>query len=185
MRNDLECTLFDEDVILSRLDQLAATITDDYRGKPLTVLAILHGSLVFMADLLRRIPLPLQLSCVQAASYGNATVSSGVVQLGQLERELLDGRHVLLLDDILDSGLTLASVIEAVTNKAEPASVRACVLLAKRKLREQEVSADYIAFEIGDEFVVGYGLDYGGHYRNLPCIGILKNEVLAAATLGE
>ncbi len=180
MRDDLERVLFHEDEIEQRLDELAATITSDFAGKPLTVLAILHGSLIFMADLLRRIPLPLKISCVQAASYGHATESSGEVRLGNLERELLDARHVLLLDDILDSGLTQATVHAEVSRVAEPIEIKSCVLLNKRRTRVREFTPDYFAFEIENEFVVGYGLDFAGHYRNLPCIGILKGEVLAS-----
>lgn len=179
--DDLDRVLFHEGEIHRRLDELAERITADFRGKPLTVLAILNGSLVFMADLLRRIPLPLQLGCVSAASYHGGVESSGVLELGGLDRRVVDGRHVLLLDDILDSGLTLSGVAGRIREESDPLEIRSCVLLAKRKERPVEVAADYVAFEIRDEFVVGYGLDFAERYRNLPCVGVLRADVIAAA----
>lgn len=180
MLDDLEKVLFHESTILARLDELAAEITRDYRGKPLTVLAVLHGSLVFLADLLRRIPLPLEISCVVASSYHGGTQSTGSVRLSGLDIDRLQGRHVLILDDILDSGLTLDAICSEVMAQARPLDTRICVLLAKRKVRACAIKADYAAFEIGDEFVVGYGLDFAERYRNLPCIGILRQDVAAS-----
>ncbi len=182
MYDDLERVLFDEARILSRLDELANEIVRDYTGKPLTVLAVLHGSLVFMADLLRRVPLPLELACIVASSYQGGTKTTGHVALGGLDVNRLQGRHVLVLDDILDTGLTLNRVAREVSAQPGVLDVRVCVLLAKRKRRECAVKADYVAFEIEDEFVVGYGLDYAERYRNLPCIGVLSKNVIGRST---
>lgn len=185
MYDDLERVLFDESTILARLDEMADEITRDYRGKPFTVLAVLHGSLVFMADLLRRIPLPLELACIVASSYRGGTTSTGKVELGGFDYSRLNGRHVLVLDDILDSGLTLDTLTRDLKASARPIDVRVCVLLSKRKYRERNLTADYVAFEIEDEFVVGYGLDFAERYRNLPCIGILDQRVANATKVTQ
>jgi hypoxanthine phosphoribosyltransferase len=174
MQSDLKSVLYRESEIAARLDQLAVQITADYSGKELTVLAILNGSLIFMADLLRRIPLPLQLDCLRVKSYYGGTVSSGRVQFDPTALPLVQGRHVLLLDDILDSGNTLAAIVETVRLEVKPLSVKSCVLLRKKKKRTVSIEADYVGFDINDEFVVGYGLDYQERYRNLPLIGVLK-----------
>jgi hypoxanthine phosphoribosyltransferase len=174
MRSHLKKVLFHEEEIAARLDQLADAITEDYRGKELSVLAVLNGSLIFMADLLRRIPLPLRLDCIQVKSYHGGTVSSGIVEFDRAGLPDIDGRHVLLLDDILDSGRTLATIIEAIRRFARPESLKSCVLLRKLKERSRPIEADYVGFDIEDQFVVGYGLDYQGQYRNLPLIGILE-----------
>ena len=174
MQGDLERVIFREEEIAARLDQLAVQITEDYRGKDLTVLAILNGSLIFMSDLLRRIPLPLQLDCLRVKSYFGGTVSSGRVQFDHAALPQVQDRHVLLLDDILDSGNTLAAITGTIRLEAAPLSVKSCVLLRKNKKRSLSIVADYVGFDIEDEFVVGYGLDYQERYRNLPYIGVLK-----------
>ena len=178
MQDDLERTLFDEATIVARLDDIAAKISADYRDRELTVIAILNGSLIFMADLLRRIPLPLKLDCLSVASYHGGLETSGEVIFRQVALPDIQDRDVLLLDDILDSGNTLAAIREKLST-AGPRSVRVCVLLQKKKVRARPVDADYVGFEIEDEFVVGYGLDYMERYRNLPCIGVLRNELIA------
>ena len=178
MLADLERVLFDEPAIQRRLDEIAAQISKDYRDRELTIIAILNGSLMFMADLLRRIPLPLKLDCLSVASYHGQAQTSGELIFKQIALPDVMGRHVLLLDDILDSGATL-SAIRARVEPAKPRSIRICVLLQKKKRRQQPVKADYVGFEIEDEFVVGYGLDFMGRYRNLPCIGVLQKELIA------
>ena len=178
MQDDLERVLFDETTILSRLDEIAAQITQEYRGREFTVIAILNGSLVFMADLMRRIELPLQLDCLSVASYHGKTETSGEVIFKQVVPDVKD-RHVLILDDILDSGHTLAAIREKL-QAAEPHSIKVCVLLSKKKMRARAVDADYVGFEIADEFVVGYGLDYDERYRNLPYIGVLRRDLIKA-----
>lgn len=177
MLDDVERILFHEQTILSRLDELSAEITGLYRGEELTVIAVLNGSLIFAADLLRRIPLPLKLDCLSVASYHGGTESSGVVTFDQLSVPDINGRHVLIVDDILDSGRTLHAICDRLRRVTQPKSVRVCVLLRKMRLRAVEMEADFVGFDIGDEFVIGYGLDYAERYRNLPFVGVLKREV--------
>ena len=181
MRDDIERILFHEQTILSRLDELAREITEVYRGEELTVIAVLNGSLIFAADLLRRIPLPLKLDCLGVASYHGGTESSGVVTFDPLPLPDVDGRHVLVIDDILDSGRTLHAICARLRTEARPASLRICVLLRKRITRAEELEADFVGFDIGGEFVVGYGLDYQERYRNLPFVGVLKREVFESS----
>jgi hypoxanthine phosphoribosyltransferase len=173
VQGDLERVLFDEPTIHRRLDEIAAQISLDYRDKELTVIAVLNGSLMFMADLLRRIPLPLKLDCLSVASYHGKAQTSGEVIFKQVAPPDVKDRHVLILDDILDSGHTLAAIREKLAT-AQPRSIRVCVLLSKKKQRAREVDADYLGFEIEDEFVVGYGLDYDELYRNLAAVHILE-----------
>lgn len=180
MQDDLERILIHEQTIFSRLDTLAAQVTEDYRGKELTVVAVLNGSFMFMADLLRRIPLPLKIDCLSVSSYHGGTESSGTVTFHQDALPDIDGRHVLVIDDILDSGRTLAAICDKLRAECRPLSVKSCVLLSKRKERAVPIEAEYFGFEIGDEFVVGYGLDYAEHYRNLAYVGVLRREVVAA-----
>ncbi len=182
MHNDIAEVLHHETTILSRLDAMARDIMRDYKDKPLTVVAILNGGLILMADLLRRVQLPLKIETVSVASYHGGTESSGTVTFNQSRLPDLSGQHVILLDDILDSGRTLHAIRERFAAECHPESMRICVLLRKLKERSCAVSSDYTGFDIGDEFVVGYGLDYMGRYRNLPYIGVLKPEAIAAPT---
>jgi hypoxanthine phosphoribosyltransferase len=177
MEEDLARVLFDERTILRRLDEIAEQISHDYRDRELTVIAVLNGSLMFMADLLRRIPLPLTLDCLSVASYHGRAQTSGEVIFNQVAQPDVKDRHVLLLDDILDSGHTLAAIREKLETVG-PKSIRVCVLLSKKKTRARAVHADYIGFEIEDEFVVGYGLDFDERYRNLPFIGVLRKDLI-------
>jgi hypoxanthine phosphoribosyltransferase len=187
VKGDVERVLFDEPAIHRRLDDIAAQISNDYRERELTVIAVLHGSLMFVADLLRRIPLPLRLECLSVASYhGKAQTSGNVIfklataspsDGGQIILPDVAGRDVLIVDDILDSGHTLAAVRETLEG-ARSQSIRVCVLLSKKKQRAREVDTDYVGFEIEDEFVVGYGLDFKERYRNLPYIGVLRRELM-------
>ena len=178
MQDDLARVLYDEATILRRLDEIAAEISHDYRDRELTVIAILNGSLIFMADLLRRIPLPLKLDCLSVASYHGGMETTGELIFRQVALPDIADRHILILDDILDSGVTLSAVREKLQT-AGPSSIRVCMLLQKKKTRRRPVDADYVGFEIEDEFVVGYGLDYMERYRNLPCIGVLRPERIA------
>ena len=178
MQSDLERILFDELTIHRRLDEIAAQISNDYRDRELTVIAVLNGSLIFMVDLLRRVPLPLRLDCLSVASYHGKAQTSGDVIFKQVAMPDVVGRHILLLDDILDSGLTLAAIRGKLAT-ANPRTIRVCVLLSKKKKRARCVDADYVGFEIEDEFVVGYGLDFKEQYRNLPYVGVLGKELIA------
>lgn len=178
MNEDIEKVLIAEEVIERRLDVIAERIRADFANEEsLQVVGILKGALVFMADLLRRVPVRLEIECLNVASYHGGTESSGQVDF--LDHKLPDvkGRSILLVDDILDTGRTLAAVSEKLYEMGAK-EVKTCVLLTKDKERAAEVEADYSAFEIGDEFVVGYGLDYDGKYRNLPYVGVLKESVI-------
>lgn len=179
MHGDIRKVLIDEGVIGRRLDVLAGKILEEFRGQDFVVVVILKGALVFMADLLRRMPIPLEIECLNVASYHGGTESSGKVDFLDAWLPDVEGRSVLLVDDILDTGRTLAAVSAKLRDQGAE-RVKSCVLLAKDKERAAEVEADYVGFGIGDEFVVGYGLDYRGLYRNLPYIGVLKDEVIAA-----
>lgn len=175
MEADVERVLIAEDVIDKRLDAMAREIRHDFPGEVIVVIVLLKGALVFAADLTRRLPRMLEIECLNVASYHGGTESSGKVDF--LDRKLPDvfGRRVLVLDDILDTGRTLQAVVARLREDGA-AQVRTGVLLAKDKERAAEVEADYVGFVIGDEFVIGYGLDYQGRYRNLPYVGTLKPE---------
>jgi len=177
VQRDIERVLFDGPAIHKRLDEIAAQITEYYSDRELVVIAILTGTLMFMSDLLRRIPLPLKLNCLSVASYHGQIQTSGEVLFKELSIPDVSGQDVLILDDILDTGHTLAAVREKLET-AKPRSIRVCVLLSKRKQRALAVDADYVGFELDDEFVVGYGLDFMERYRNLPYIGVLRKEVM-------
>jgi hypoxanthine phosphoribosyltransferase len=183
MLDDIDRILIHEQTILSRLDELAHQITTDYAGRELTVIAVLNGSLIFIADLMRRIPVPLRLDCLSVSSYHGGTESSGLVTFDQVSLPDIDGRHVLIVDDILDSGRTLHAICEKLRRECKPASVGICVLLAKKKERAADAEADYVGFEIGDEFVVGYGLDFDERYRNLPFVGVLRPEAAISSNV--
>jgi hypoxanthine phosphoribosyltransferase len=176
LNQQIERVLLDETSIRWRLDLLAKQVTEVYRDKELTVIVVLNGSLVFAADLLRRVPLPLRLDCISVASYHGGTQSSGVVTFLQNVLPDVEGRHVLILDDILDTGNTLHAIREKLLAEGNPLSVKLGVLLRKHKAREKAIDVDFVGFEIGDEFIVGYGLDFQGRYRNLPYIGVLKQQ---------
>jgi hypoxanthine phosphoribosyltransferase len=179
MQADIERVLFDEPAIHKRLDQIAVQITADYRDRELTVIAVLAGSLMFMSDLLRRIPLRLKLDCLDVVSYHGKAPTSGSVTFKDMGLPDVADRDVLVLDDILDTGQTLSAVCEKL-EMAKPRSLRVCVLLRKRKQRAQDANADYVGFEIEDEFVVGYGLDFMERHRNLRYIGVLRKELVEA-----
>ncbi len=172
----LDSVLVSESDIKNRLRKLGSEIAALYGDQEITVVAVINGAILFTADLLRQIDNPVRLDCIRVSSYRNETKSNGKPQvLGNLSLDLAN-RHVLLIDDILDTGKTL-SLIVGMIKKLQPASVRTCVLLDKRGRREVEFEADFVGFQIPDKFVVGYGLDYAERYRNLPCIGVLKSHL--------
>jgi hypoxanthine phosphoribosyltransferase len=177
MLEDIRKILLHESTILSRLDEMAHEIADAYRGKDVTVISVLNGSFIFVADLLRRVPLPLQVDCLSVSSY-HGTKTTGTVTFRQTDLASFQGRHVLLIDDILDSGHTLHA-IGARLAEGGALSIRTCVLLRKQVTREREINADYVGFDIPNEFVVGYGLDYMEKYRNLPFVGVLTDDAIA------
>ena len=177
MRDEIRAVLFRESTIMSRLDEMASQISSDYAGKELTVLAVLNGSLMFGADLLRRLEMPLRLDCLSVSSYHGAS-TTGVVKFNQLHLPDVHGRHVLIVDDILDSGHTLHAIRDKLQNETSPLSIKICVLLRKDVPRQRELEADYVGFDIANEFVVGYGLDYMERFRNLPYIGVVSDETI-------
>jgi hypoxanthine phosphoribosyltransferase len=177
MRSEIRGVLFHESTIMSRLDEMAAEISADYGGKELTVVAVLNGSLMFGADLLRRLEMPLRLDCLSVSSYHGAS-TTGVVTFNQLHLPDVQGRHVLILDDILDSGHTLHAIRDKLLTETKPLSVKVCVLLRKDVPRQRELEADYVGFDIANEFVVGYGLDYMERFRNLPYISVISEEAI-------
>jgi hypoxanthine phosphoribosyltransferase len=176
--SSLERVLFEATEIRQRVTQMAADIERDYSGRELTVVAIMDGALFFVADLLRNLSVPVRLHTLSVSSYHGATASSGDVKLAPMLPFDLAGQHVLLIDDILDTGLTLSTVQERLREQCRPQTLRTAVLLDKQRPRERDAPVEYVGFEIANEFVVGYGMDYQGHYRNLPCIGILNPPLL-------
>lgn len=164
--------LISADAIAQRIAELGRVITADYRahGDELIVLGVLKGSLIFMADLVRHIALPLTIDFIAVASYGDATVSSGVVQITQDLTRPIAGKHVLIVEDIVDTGHTVAYLMENLATR-HPASIKLCSLLHKPERSERPVAIDYLGFQIPNKFVVGYGLDVVQQYRNLPFIG--------------
>jgi hypoxanthine phosphoribosyltransferase len=173
---DLERVLVSEGEIEERLSALGAEINAAYAGEEVTVVAIVNGAVFFAADLLRRLSIPVRLDCLRVSSYRNGTRPETAPRILDALQIDLEGRHVLLIDDILDTGRTLAAVIEEL-KKRRPASLRTCVLLDKKVRREVDITADFVGFTIPDRFVVGYGLDFAERYRNLSCIGILKPDL--------
>ncbi len=176
LEKDVKEVLFDSEALDKRVRQLADRINTDYAGYELLVVGVLKGATVFLSDLIRHIHLPIEMDFIAASSYGNATESSGVVRiLKDLDYPLQD-RHVLLIEDLIDTGLTLHYLAENLKSR-EPASFRICTLLDKPERREVDIEVHYKGFDIPDEFIVGYGIDYSQKYRNLPYIATLKPEV--------
>lgn len=176
MQQDIQEVLFSEAALNERISELGKQITADYEGKSLIVVGILKGSNIFTSDLVRKINLPLKMDFMAVSSYGNATESTGVVKiLKDLDREI-EGEHVLIVEDIVDSGLTLKYLKDILLTR-NPESVKICTLLDKPARRKEAVKPDYMGYEVPDEFIVGYGIDYAERYRNLPYVGILKREV--------
>ena len=176
MHKDVKEILFSEEQLKERVAQIAAQIDRDYAGKELMLVSVLRGSFIFMADLVRAITVPCRVDFMAVSSYGSGTVSSGQVQITKDLSEDITGRHLLVVEDILDSGNTLSYLLE-VLRARKPASIRLCTLLDKPERRVKSVHLDYTGFTIPDAFVVGYGLDYDEYYRNLPYIGVLRPSV--------
>jgi hypoxanthine phosphoribosyltransferase len=176
LNDDIAKILISADQLARRIGELGQQITADYRGKEPVLVGVLKGAVVFMVDLARTIDLPVELDFMAVSSYGASTQSTGVVRiLKDLDRSI-SGRDVLVVEDIVDSGLTLRYIVENLRDR-QPASLRICALLRKQKVRAPGPSIDYVGFDIPDEFVVGYGLDYAEQYRNLPYLGVLRPEL--------
>lgn len=176
MNKDVERILVTEEELNTIARRLGAQITKDYEGKHLLVVAVLKGSIYFFTDLTRYIELPCQLDFIQASSYGEGTVSSGVIKIVKDISDDLTGFDVLLVEDILDTGNTLKHILDML-EKRNPNSLSVVTLLDKAERRVADVKAKYVGCDVPNEFVVGYGLDYNQEYRNLPYIGVLKKEI--------
>jgi hypoxanthine phosphoribosyltransferase len=176
MHNDIQEILISEEQIQAKVAELGKQITDYYKGQTLLLLGTLKGAVPFIADLSRAIELPLEIDYMAVASYGASTHSSGIVRIIKDLEGPINQKHVLIIEDIIDSGLTLSYLIDLL-NRRNPLSLRICTLLDKERERVKAVTIDYTGFRIPDKFVVGYGLDYAQHYRNLPYIGVLKPSV--------
>lgn len=176
MQSDVEKVLVSEEELVEKVTSLGAQMTVDYKDKDLLVVGILKGSSIFMSDLVRKINIPLTIDYMVVSSYGSSTESSGVVRIIKDLEESIDNKHILIVEDIVDTGLTLAYIKE-ILNGRNPASVKICTLLDKPARRKKEIHIDYVGFEVPDEFIVGYGIDYAEQYRNLPFVGALKRSV--------
>ena len=176
MINDIEKILISEEEITARVKELAETLDADYYDKKPLMVCILKGSILFYAELIKNMKSRLQLDFMSASSYGSNTYSSGNVKLIRDLTTSIEGRHVIIVEDIVDTGHTLSYLI-TMLNERKPASIKVCTLLNKECRRVVPLKADYVGFEIDDYFVLGYGLDYDEYYRNLPFIGVLKEEV--------
>ncbi len=176
MKNDIQEVLFSEQQLADKVAELGARISADYAGKNPLIVSVLKGSYVFMADLTRRISIPCNVDFMAVSSYGAGTKTTGEVQIIKDIGSKIDGRHLIIVEDILDSGVTLSFLMKVLKARGA-ASIRLCTLLSKPERRKVDVPVDYLGFEIPDAFVVGYGLDYAEKYRNLPYIGILKPSV--------
>ena len=173
---DVDQILYSEDELRSRVKELGCQITADYAGKNPMLISVLRGSYIFMADLTRSINLDLTVDFMVVSSYGAGTVSSGQVEIKKDLSDSIEGRDLIIVEDILDSGNTLYYLMD-VLKARKPASIRLCTLLDKPDRRTKSITADYVGFTIPDAFVVGYGLDYDEKYRNLPYVGVLKHSV--------
>ena len=178
--NDVEEILIDEERLQARVTELGAQITGDYRGRDLLLVCVLKGAVFFLSDLMRRIDLPVEVDFMAISSYGAGVDSSGVVRILKDLDVPIEGRNVLVIEDIVDSGLTLSYLLRALESRG-PASLEVCALLTKPERRENEVECRYIGFEIPNRFVIGYGLDFAERYRNLPYIGVVRDELVAEA----
>ena len=176
MKNDIAKVLLTEDEIAEIVKGLGEKISRDYAGKKLLLVSILKGSVVFMADLMRAITVPCQIDFMSVSSYGKGTKTTGTVRIIKDLDHDIEGYDLLIVEDILDSGMTLSYISELLEGR-KPNSIRICTFLDKPERRTANIKADYVGTQVPDEFVVGYGLDYAEKYRNLPFLGVLKREV--------
>ena len=169
--------LIDTDALGARIAELGAEISTDYEGRDLLLIGVLKGAVFFMADLMRKLTIPCEVDFMAISSYGASTDSSGVVRILKDLDINIEGRHVLVVEDIIDSGLTLSYLMRNLESR-EPATLEVCALLTKPDRREMEVPVRYVGFEIPNRFVIGYGLDFGERYRNLPYVAVLSDDAL-------
>ncbi len=179
MDQDIDHILVSEEALKAKVTELGAQISRDYAGKQLLLVSILKGGVVFMADLMRAVTIPCAIDFMVVSSYGGSnTMSTGLVKIIKDLDADLSGKDVLIVEDILDTGITLSNLMPMLKMR-NPNSVRLCTILSKPSRRKAEIEPDYLGFEVPDEFVVGYGLDYDEKYRNLPYVGVLKSQVYA------
>lgn len=178
--DDLAYVMYTADEVQARVRALAEEISRDYAGREFTMIGVLRGAFIFIADLMRYLDAACTVDFMAFESYGVATQSSGVVRMTKDLNESITGKHLLVVEDIIDSGRTLQYMLQMMEAR-EPASIRVCALLEKPSRRETNVHVHYCGFSVPDEFVVGYGLDYNQRYRGLPCIGVLKPEIYGGA----
>lgn len=176
MNKDIKKILIEEEELQAKVAELGALITRDYKGKNLLIICVLKGAVIFTSDLIRKIDLPLDIDFMAISSYGANTKSSGVVRILKDLDMSIEGKDVLIVEDIIDSGLTLAYLVENLKSRG-PESVEICTILDKKERRTIDLDIKYTGFVVPDEFVVGYGLDYAEKYRNLPYIAVLKEEI--------
>src|SRR5882672_8785455 len=169
--------LLEEDTLQSRIREMGREISSDYAGRELLLVGVLKGAVFFMADLMRAITVPCEIDFMAISSYGAATDSSGVVRILKDLDINIEDRHVLVVEDIIDSGLTLSYLVRNLESRS-PASLSVCALLTKPERRENDVEVAYVGFEIPNEFVIGYGLDFAERYRNLPYVGVLHPDLM-------
>ena len=179
MDQDIDHILVSEEALKAKVTELGAQISRDYAGKQLLLVSILKGGVVFMADLMRAVTIPCAIDFMVVSSYGGSnTMSTGLVKIIKDLDADLSGKDVLIVEDILDTGITLSHLMPMLKMR-NPNSVRLCTILSKPSRRQAQIEPDYLGFEVPDEFVVGYGLDYAEKYRNLPYVGVLKSQVYA------
>ncbi len=177
MHEDVKEILFTEEQLKGRVREMGAQITADYAGKgDFVVISVLRGAAIFMADLIREIKLPVEMDFMAVSSYGSGVKTSGVVKIIKDLSSNIEGKHVLIAEDILDSGLTLDYLMHTLSSR-NPASIEVATLLHKAGAQKVDIQCKYIGFDCPNEFIIGYGLDYAERYRNLPYIGVLKPEV--------
>ena len=181
VHDDVEEILLDADQLAARVTELGAEVTAAYAGEAPVLISVLKGSIVFLADLVRQVDLPLSIDIMEVSSYGAATESSGQVRILKDLSQSIEGRHVLVVEDIIDTGLTLNYLLRYLREK-NPASLRICCLLDKPARRLTEIDIDFRGFSIPDRFVIGYGLDFDERYRNLPYVGVLRPSVYGVAS---
>ena len=173
--------LIEESALRARIEELGREISDEYAGRDLLLVGVLKGAVFFMADLMRHLTVPCEVDFMAISSYGAATDSSGVVRILKDLDINIEDRHVLVVEDIIDSGLTLSYLVRNLESRG-PASLEVCALLTKPERREEDVNVRWIGFEIPNRFVIGYGLDFAERYRNLPYVGVLSEDLIAEAT---
>jgi hypoxanthine phosphoribosyltransferase len=176
MLQDVETILLDENVLANRIHELGEEISKDFAGEEVMLIGILKGASVFLSDLIRQISLPAYIDYMVVSSYGNSAETSGVVRIIKDLEDNIEGKNIIIVEDIIDTGLTLAYLRQNLLSR-HPKSLKICTLLDKPARREKEINIDYKGFEVPDEFIIGYGIDYAEKYRNLPFVGILKREI--------